>query len=133
MPSGTASRWYSGLSTLAGLWVFAAAFLFELSTNQFVNDLVVGAGVVVLAGVATYRGGDESDRIATASSLLAMLAGLWLLVSPVTFETAGLKLASDFFSGLLIAGLDGYVAWERMSTENTVKTGGHPAERGASG
>ncbi|MFB6147024.1 MAG: hypothetical protein ABEJ08_04990 [Halobacteriaceae archaeon] len=133
MPSGTASRWYNGFSTLVGLWVLAAAFLFELPANQFISDLAVGTAVVVLAGIATYRGDDESDRVATASSLLGMFAGLWLVLSPVTFETVGLKLASDFFSGLLIAGTNGYVAWDRMATENTVKTGGHPAERGSSG
>lgn len=134
MTGGTASRWYSGLSTLVGLWVLVAAvFVFDLSTNQFVSDAAVGATVVVAAGVAAYRGKDEHDRVATVASAIAALAGLWLLLSPVTFETAGLKLASDFFGGLLVAGANGYVAWDRASTENTVKTGGHPADRGAFG
>ncbi|MFB6169406.1 MAG: hypothetical protein ABEJ43_11270 [Haloferacaceae archaeon] len=121
----------NGFSVLVGLWVaVAAALLFELSANQFVSDLAVAATVVVGASAAAYRGVDETDRVATVGSVVAAVAGLWLLLSPVVFETAGLKLASDFFGGLLVAGTDGYVAWGRMSTESAVRTGGHPADRG---
>lgn len=123
-------KWLSALIALLGLWMVAQAIALDLTAAQFWNDVLVGALLVGVGGYNYTRRADE--RFAnTAVALVAVAAGLWLIVAPfvlgaeagLTETTNELGFYNDILVGLLAIGLGGYSAYKaRDHQEDTHRT-----------
>lgn len=113
----------SGIVAVLGLWVAASPLLFDVAEASLWNNLLVGAAVFLAAGYNVYRVSNDVPLSTGVASLIAVL-GVWLIIAPALLEmTAGL-FWSTLGSGLLIAGLAGYNAYDarearQVATEST--------------
>lgn len=106
-----------------GLWVAASLLLFDVAAASLWNNLLVGTVVFVAAGYNFYRVSNDIPLSTGIASLVALL-GIWLIVSPALLEMTEGLFWSTLASGLLVAGLSGYNAYEarearRVATEST--------------
>ncbi|WP_254768390.1 SPW repeat domain-containing protein [Salinilacihabitans rarus] len=104
-------QWVSALAALLGLWLVASPFVFEATETAVWNDTMTGTAIFLLAGYNFYR--LSKDRLASVGvASLAVLLGLWALVSPAVVTMGSSQLAtSTAVSGLLVAALSGYNAY----------------------
>lgn len=109
------SQWISGISALFGAWVFVSAFVFGMNGAHYWNALVVGAAIAVLAGFSAFRA-QETGSGNTWSSGLAALLGLWMIASPFVYGAVTAVWWSSIISGVAVAALSGYEAYEAQST-----------------
>ncbi|MFC6716527.1 SPW repeat protein [Natrialbaceae archaeon GCM10025810] len=112
-----AMQWVSGLAALIGLYVVASPFLFEATDQATWNDTLVGTGIFLLAGYNFYR--MSKDKLASVGvASLAVLLGLWLLISPAVIEMGSDELATGTaLSGLAVAALSGYAAYANSKAD----------------
>jgi hypothetical protein len=100
----------SAILAVLGAWVALSVLIYDLSAAAFWNNVVVGAVVFAAGAYNYYRLVSDIPLSIGVASLVAIL-GVWLIVAP-----AALGLTSGFWStlasGLLIAGLAGYNAYE---------------------
>ena len=116
-------RWIGGLSALVGAWVFVSTFVFGLSSSHFWNNVVIGAAIVILAGYSAVQASESRGPNPWASGLAALL-GLWMIVAPFVFQTAGsVVLWSDVLSGAVVAVLSGYNAYEERDALQSESAG----------
>lgn len=73
----TGKRWQDWANVALGLWLFASPWVLGYLDNPYAawNAYALGAGVVVLAAIATYMPEAWEEMINT-------LAGVWLILSP---------------------------------------------------
>lgn len=116
-------RWLSAVVAVIGLWLAASPFVYDTSRVALWNNAVVGGAVVLLAGYTFYRLWKEY-RPDVGSTSLAALLGLWAAASPflLSFGSDGM-VWSTMASGIAIAVLSGYSAYESRRTE-TARTSG---------
>lgn len=104
------TNWWLGLlSTIIGVWVLVSEAFFRLSTVEFWNSIVIGGGIVLLAGYSMSRGASTLARIGMSG--LAALLGVWLIVTPWTIGVTGSLRWSFAASGLIVAVLSGAKAY----------------------
>ncbi|ELY86566.1 hypothetical protein C483_19190 [Natrialba hulunbeirensis JCM 10989] len=110
-------QWVSALAALVGLWIVASPFLIESTEAAIWNNTLVGTAIFLLAGYNFYR--LTKDRLANVSvASLAVLLGLWALISPFVIEMGSTDLAtSTMIAGLVVAGLSAYSAYANSSAE----------------
>lgn len=100
----------SGFDVLAGIWLIIAPFALNYSANagSTVNDIVVGAVVILLAG---YEMIGEHFRQSTASWLNVLL-GAWLVFAPfaLNIPSGSAAMWNDLIAGVVIGGLALYSA-----------------------
>lgn len=130
-------KWTAGLNVLLGLWLVVAPFVWdavvaegiwadgvlggELAANPW-NDVIVGVAIAVLAAYNFYRATNEEEISVGVASLVALL-GLWLVVSPLVFETvSALSFWNDVVVGALVAILAGYNVYTARDVEATTAT-----------
>lgn len=101
----------SALVAIIGAWVAVSALLFEVGTATLWNNVAVGALVFLAAGYNVYRLTNDIPLNTAIATLVAIL-GIWLVVAPPLLEMAGGIFWSTIASGLLVAGLAGYNAYE---------------------
>ncbi|WP_436347279.1 SPW repeat domain-containing protein [Natronorubrum sp. FCH18a] len=104
-------QWLSALIGLIGLYIVASPFIFEATEAAIWNDTLVGTGIFLLGGYNFYR--MTKDRLASVGvASLAVLLGLWALVSPFVIEMGSTELATGTaVSGAIVAGLAAYNAY----------------------
>lgn len=110
-------RWIGRFSALVGAWVFVSAFAFDMVGAHFWNDLVVGAAIFVFAGYSTIQAGTSETGAAWASGLAGLL-GLWMIATPFVYGAAA-SMWSSVVSGIVVAVLSGYNAYEASETVGT--------------
>jgi hypothetical protein len=115
-------RWIGGISALFGAWLFVSAFVFDMSGAHFWNDLVVGAAIVVLAGYSATQADAMSPGNSWTSGLAALL-GLWMIATPFVYGAATYAMWSSVVSGVAVAILSGYNAYEAADTGSASITG----------
>lgn len=104
----------SGLNILAGLWLLASPLAIAYGAGARWNALLVGAAVVLLAGVRA-----AGAEHAAVLSWLNMLLGVWLVASPFALQ-AGEAALWNF----LVVG--GFVAfWAFVSATSTPRRFDH--------
>ncbi|MFP8953051.1 SPW repeat protein [Natrialbaceae archaeon A-arb3/5] len=110
-------QWLSALVALLGLWLVASPFLFEATEAAIWNDTLVGTAIFLLAGYNFYR--LSKDRLASVGvASLAVLLGLWILISPAVIEMGSNELAtSTAIAGLLVAALSAYNAYANNAAD----------------
>ncbi|GAB3029346.1 SPW repeat domain-containing protein [Natronobiforma cellulositropha] len=101
----------SALTAVVGAWVVASVFLYDVAGSILLNNVLVGALVVFAASYNYYRQYSGRPTSVGVSTLVALL-GIWLIVAAVLFELLGGHLWNTAISGLLIAVLAGYNAYE---------------------
>ncbi|OVE85757.1 SPW repeat protein [Natronolimnobius baerhuensis] len=101
----------SALVAVLGAWVALSVLLYEVSGATLGNNVLVGAVVFVAAGYNYYRLANDIPLSVGVASLVAVL-GIWLIISAALFEMIGGMFWSTLVTGLLIAGLSGYNAYE---------------------
>jgi hypothetical protein len=102
------AQWLSALVALVGLWLIASPFVLEATETAVWNNTMVGTAIFLLAGYNFYR--LSKDRLASVGiASLAVLLGLWTLISPYAIEMGSDQLAtSTLISGLVVAALSAY-------------------------
>ncbi|WP_226480202.1 SPW repeat domain-containing protein [Natrinema amylolyticum] len=99
------------LVAVLGAWVALSVLVFQTDPAPLWNDVLVGLVVLVAAGYNYYRVSNDVPLSTGIASLIAVL-GVWLIVSAALLEMAGGLFWSTLATGLLIAGLAGYNAYE---------------------
>ena len=102
-----------------GAWVALSTLVFETTPASRWNDMLVGLAVGVAAAYNYYRVTNDIPLSAAIASLVAIL-GIWLIVSAALLEMTGGLFWSTIVSGLLIAGLAGYNAYEARDARAVV-------------
>lgn len=94
----------SGVDVLAGLWLIVAPFILGYGgSTAMVNDLVVGAAILLLASGQALSEVTESRWASWANVAL----GGWLIVTPFIFNfaTGSNAMWNDIILGLVVAGM----------------------------
>ena len=112
----------SGIVAVLGLWVAVSVLLFDVGQATVVNNVLVGVAVLLAAGYNYRRLSNDVPLHVGVGSLLTIL-GVWLVVATLVFEMVGMVFWSTLASGLLIAGLAGYNAYEARAAEAAVTDG----------
>lgn len=101
----------SGIVAVIGAWVAISVFVYDVAQATFWNNVVVGVVVFLAAGYNYYRQYNDIPLSIGVASLVALL-GIWLIVATAFLDMAAGAFWSTLVSGLLIAGLAGYNAYE---------------------
>ena len=116
-------EWLTGVVALVGLWIAASAAVYETSTVAQWNNLVTGAAIALLAGYGFYRL-MRRYRPDVGSTSLAALLGAWAVAAPFLLAyTSDALVWSTMASGIAVAVLSGYNAYESRRTERARTTG----------
>ncbi|QLG48998.1 SPW repeat domain-containing protein [Natrinema halophilum] len=104
-----------------GAWVTLSVTVFETTAASHWNNVLVGLVVLAAAGYNYYRLINDIPVSTGIASLIAVL-GIWLIVSTALLRMTGSLFWSTLATGLLIAGIAGYNAYEarearRVATE----------------
>ncbi|WP_247731473.1 SPW repeat domain-containing protein [Halovivax limisalsi] len=104
-------QWVSALAAIVGLWIVASPFVYEATDAAYWNNTLVGTGIFLLAGYNFYR--MTRDRLASVGAAsLAVLLGLWIVVSPFLIEMGSGALSnSTMIAGVVVAALSAYNAY----------------------
>jgi hypothetical protein len=79
----------SGLNVVAGLWLIAAPWVLSYGTDAAIwNDVIVGAALVVLAGIRVAM-----PRRLAALSWVNVVIGIWLFFAPFVLQYGSWALA----------------------------------------
>ncbi|WP_121742084.1 SPW repeat protein [Natronorubrum halophilum] len=110
-------QWVSALVALVGLYLVASPFIFEATDAATWNDTLVGTGIFLLGGYNFYR--MSRDRLASVGvASLAILLGLWAVVSPYVIDMGSSELATGTtISGVVVALLAAYNAYANSSAD----------------
>lgn len=106
----------SGLVAALGVWVAASVLIFDASETVLWNNALVGAAVFLAAGYNGYRLSNDIPLSIGVAALVAVL-GIWLIVSAALFGMLEMLFWSTVATGLLIAGLAGYNAYEAREAQ----------------
>jgi hypothetical protein len=122
--------WISGFVSLFGLWLILTVFVetldlavltlnFGAATDAMLyNNVVVGLGILLVAGYNFYRLATGYDSSVGAMGLVSLL-GLWMVVVPFLVEVeASDAYWSNVVSGIVVAlgaGLAVYVGQQRRA------------------
>ncbi|ARS91834.1 SPW repeat domain-containing protein [Natrarchaeobaculum aegyptiacum] len=106
----------SAITAAVGLWVAISVFLLDAATASIWNNVLVGLLVLLAAGYNVYRLSNDVPLSIGVSTLVALL-GIWLIVAAALLEMLGGLFWSTLASGLLIAGLAGYNAYEAREAQ----------------
>ncbi|MDF9744017.1 SPW repeat protein [Natrinema salsiterrestre] len=99
------------LVAVLGAWVALSVLVFETTAAPLWNDVLVGLVVALAAGYNYYRVTNDVPLSTGIATLVAVL-GIWLIVSAALFGMTGGLFWSTLATGLLIAGVAGYNAYE---------------------
>jgi hypothetical protein len=116
-------KWVSGVVSLIGLWIAVSPFVYGAGGAPLWNNLVVGGAIFLLAGYGFYRM-QQGYRPDVGSTSLTALLGLWAVAAPflLAYLSEGL-VWSTVASGVAVAVLAGYNAYESRRTETPRRTG----------
>lgn len=101
----------SALVALLGVWIAGSVLVYDVSEAALWNNVLVGAVVFLTAGYNYYRLSNDIPLSAGVATLVSVL-GIWLIVSTALLGMLGSLFWSTLVTGLLIAGLSGYNAYE---------------------
>lgn len=101
----------SGLVAVLGAWVALSVLVYDVSQAAFWNNVAAG-GVVFLAGGYNYYRQYNGVPLSVAVAALVAILGVWLVVAAAAFALTTGAFWSTLVSGVLIAGLAGYNAYE---------------------
>lgn len=103
----------ASLTALIGICVIASSLKFVLfgpvmNAPNFWGNILVGIALVGIAGYE-FSTAPENERVSISSTLVLVLLGLWLIVTPYVFEPLSKASRwSDIINGLLVVTLSGY-------------------------
>ncbi|AGB38500.1 SPW repeat domain-containing protein [Natronococcus occultus] len=100
----------SAIVAALGAWVALSVLLYDFAAAELWNNVLVGAVVFVAGTYNYYRLANDVPLSIGVGSLVAIL-GIWLIVAPALLGMTN-GFWSTLASGLLIAGLAGYNAYE---------------------
>lgn len=101
----------SGIVAVVGAWVALSVFMYDVGQAGLWNNVLVGAGIFLTAGYNYYRLYNDIPLSVGVAAFVAVL-GLWLIVAAPLLAMADGLFWSTIVSGLLVAGLAGYNAYE---------------------
>lgn len=111
----TQVRTAGGLDILAGLWLLVAPFALNYAANggSTVNDLLVGAAIILFAGYEVVNVRNSTP------SWLNVLLGAWLVAAPFVlgFTTGSAAMWNNIVTGIVVAGAALYAALSVPDTE----------------
>lgn len=106
----------SAAVAVIGAWVAVSALVYDFGAAALWNNALVGSVVLVAGAYNCYRLINRVPLSVGVASLVAIL-GIWLIVVPALFGMTG-GFWSTLVSGLLVAGLAGYDAYEARATRS---------------
>jgi hypothetical protein len=99
----TSVGWLSGLDTIAGIWLFVSAYVFNnVSRELFWSNFICGIIVTVLAATRAFS---AAGRRQPWMSWLNGILGVWTIITPWALRFSGDRSAlwSNLITGLVIA------------------------------
>ncbi|WP_394295571.1 SPW repeat domain-containing protein [Natrialba magadii] len=106
----------SAVVAVLGLWVAASLLIYDATEAAFWNNVLVGA-VIFVAGAYNYYRLATDVPLSVGVATLAAVLGIWLIISAALFEMLGGLFWSTLATGLLIAALSGYNAYEAREAQ----------------
>ncbi|WP_265108136.1 SPW repeat domain-containing protein [Halosolutus halophilus] len=94
-----------------GAWVALSVLVYDVAAATLWNNVLVGAVVFLAAGYNYYRLNNDVP-LSVGIAVLVALLGIWLIVAPALFGMTTGPFWSTLVTGLLIAGLAGYNAYD---------------------
>lgn len=111
---GAQTRLASGVNAVLGIWLIAAPFVLGYSavTTALYDDIVIGAGVLILAWIRA-----ANPARMTWASWTNLALGLWLASAPFLLGFAGTTAAlwNDVIVGL---GIAVFALWSALATRD---------------
>ena len=101
----------SGIAAIVGAWAALSVLIYDVGEATLWNNVLVGAIVFLAAGYNFYRMQNDIPLSLGVAGLVTLL-GIWLIVAAPLLEMTGGMFWSTIASGLLIAVLAGYNAYE---------------------
>ncbi len=111
------------LVAVLGAWVALSVLVFRSDGAPASNGVLVGLAVALAAGYNYYRATNDIPLSPAIASLVALL-GIWLIVSAALLGMTGGLFWSTLVTGLLIAGLAGYNAYEAREARTVTTDSG---------
>lgn len=108
--------WLEAACAVVGGWiVLAALFVFEpMGAASFWNDIIIGAGIGLIAGYNAIQDGPLNEGLAWLVALL----GVWMVITPFLFEaTSEFAFWSDVVAGAVVAVLSAAAAYTARDVE----------------
>lgn len=109
----------SGVIAVIGLWVALSVLVYDVGTASLWNNVAVGCAISLAGGYNYYRLSNDIPLSTGVATLVAVL-GIWLLVAAALLEMSTGLFWSTAVSGLLVAGLAGYNAYESREARTVV-------------
>lgn len=101
----------TGVAAIVGAWVALSGPLLAGATAALWNNVAVGLAILFAAGYNYSRLSDDA-QLSVGVAALAALLGIWLVIAAPLLEMDAGAYWSTIASGLLVAGLAGYAAYE---------------------
>jgi hypothetical protein len=105
----------SAIVAALGAWVALSVLIYDFGAAALWNNVLVGAVVFAAGAYNYYRLVNDVPLSVGVASLVALL-GIWLIIAPALFGVIS-GFWSTLASGLLIAGLAGYNAYEAREAQ----------------
>lgn len=120
------TRWTVAITGVFGVWLLCAPFILGAPVAHQWNDVIVGGGILVVAGY-NYSQVRTPGMLSRRASAVNGLLGGWLLVAPFVFEVSGLHLLNDITVGIGVVSFAMYNIYAAPRVHG-VKVRAHPEE-----
>jgi SPW repeat len=115
--------WLGLLTLIAGLWFLISPWALGFGTPDGfgttdvagLNAIIVGLLIAVCGALDAFGIGYLPMRAMRVFGVLAMLLGLWTIVSPFVLTVAGIARWDAIVTGLVVILVSGYDAWKLPS------------------
>lgn len=101
----------SAIVAALGAWIALSVLVYEVTQPELWNNVLVGT-TVFAAGVYNYYRLSNDIPLSVGVASLAALLGVWSIIAPALLDMGDGPFWSTLVTGLLIAGLAGYNAYE---------------------
>ncbi|WP_306052433.1 SPW repeat domain-containing protein [Natronococcus wangiae] len=115
----------SAIVAAIGAWVALSVLVYDMSAASLWNNVLVGAVVFVAGSYNYYRLVNDAPLSIGVASMVALL-GIWLIIAPALLAMTS-AFWSTLVSGMLVAGLAGYNAYEAREARSVATEPGPEA------
>lgn len=120
------TKWTVATNGLFGLWSLSAPFIFGAPVVARWNNVLVGIGILVIAGY-NYSRKHSREILSRRAAAVSGLFGGWLLIAPFVVEISGVLFWNNLIVGIGVVSLAMYNIYAAPRIQRT-NVQSHPEE-----